>query len=81
MARQVGLSRSMLFERFARLGGMPPMQYLSRWRMQIAVGRLSEGGTGLSAIAAEVGYASEEAFSRAFRKLVGTPPSVWRRGN
>lgn len=79
LAKDVGLSRSVLAERFAALVGMPPMQYLAKWRMQIAAGLLSHGNTTMAAIAAEVGYGSEAAFSRAFKKIVGTPPSAWRR--
>lgn len=79
LARDVGLSRSVLAERFADLVGMPPMQYLARWRMQIAAGLLSSGNTNIANIAAETGYGSEAAFSRAFKKLVGVPPSAWRR--
>jgi len=79
LARDVGLSRSVLAERFADLVGMPPMQYLARWRMQIAAGRLTSGNRSMAAIAAEVGYGSEAAFSRAFKNLVGMPPSAWRR--
>ncbi len=54
---------------------MPPMQYLVKWRMQIASGLLSGGRASVATIAAEIGYASEAAFSRAFKKLVGMPPS------
>lgn len=79
LAKDVGLSRSVLAERFTGLVGMPPMQYLAKWRMQIAAGLLSGGGTNMATIAAETGYGSEAAFSRAFKKLVGVPPSAWRR--
>jgi AraC-like DNA-binding protein len=79
LAKDVGLSRSVLAERFADLVGMPPMQYLAKWRMQIASGLLSNGKTNMAAVAAEVGYGSEAAFSRAFKKMVGVPPSAWRR--
>jgi AraC-like DNA-binding protein len=79
LAREVGLSRSVLAERFADLVGMPPMQYLARWRMQIAAGMLSAGSANIATVAAETGYGSEAAFSRAFKKLVGVPPSAWRR--
>jgi AraC-like DNA-binding protein len=79
LAKDVGLSRSVLAERFADLVGMPPMHYLARWRMQIAAGLLNSGNTGMATIAAEIGYASEAAFSRAFKKMVGVPPSDWRR--
>ena len=79
LAKDVGLSRSVLAERFADLVGMPPMYYLAKWRMQIASGLLSGGDTNIAGVAAEVGYGSEAAFSRAFKKMVGIPPSAWRR--
>ena len=79
LGRQAGLSRSVLAERFSDLVGMPPMQYLANWRMQIATGLLSSGDANIASIAAEIGYASEAAFSRAFKKMVGVPPSDWRR--
>lgn len=79
LAKEVGLSRSVLAERFTALVGMPPMQYLAKWRMQIASGLLS-GGANIARIAAETGYGSEASFSRAFKKLVGVPPSAWRSG-
>ena len=79
LARDVGLSRSVLAERFADLVGMPPMQYLAKWRMQIASGLLSGGNANMATVAAEIGYGSEAAFSRAFKKMVGVPPSAWRR--
>ena len=79
LGKDVGLSRSVLAERFGDLVGMPPMQYLARWRMQIASGLLNNGNTNIASIAAEIGYGSEAAFSRAFKKMVGVPPSSWRR--
>lgn len=79
LARQTGLSRSALAERFAGLVGMGPMHYLARWRMQVAAGLLNCGRASMAEVAAAVGYGSEAAFSRAFRKVVGTPPSAWRR--
>ena len=79
LAQDVGLSRSVLAERFVDLVGMPPMQYLAKWRMQIASGLLSNGSANIATVAAEIGYGSEAAFSRAFKKLVGVPPSAWRR--
>lgn len=78
LASQVGASRSVLAERFAQLVGLPPMQYLANWRMQIAAGLLSRG-VNIAAIAAETGYGSEAAFSRAFKKVVGVSPSAWRQ--
>jgi AraC-like DNA-binding protein len=79
LAKEVGLSRSVLAERFAELVGLPPMHYLAKWRMQIASGLLSNGSVNMATVAAEIGYGSEAAFSRAFKKIVGVPPSAWRR--
>ena len=79
LAKQVGLSRSVLAERFTALVGVPPMHYLAKWRMQIACELLSGGSTNIASIAGEIGYESEAAFSRAFKKIVGRPPSAWRR--
>jgi AraC-like DNA-binding protein len=78
LARQAGVSRSVLAERFMALTGIPPMHYLAKWRMQVAWGLLS-GGTNMATVAAEIGYGSEAAFSRAFKKVMGVPPSAWRR--
>ena len=78
LAKEAGLSRSVLAERFTDLVGMPPMHYLAKWRMQIASERLG-GGANVATVAAEVGYESEAAFSRAFKKMMGVPPSAWRR--
>ncbi len=79
LAKEVGQSRSVLAERFTELVGTPPMQYLARWRMQIASELLSGGNKNLAGIAAEIGYESEASFGRAFKKMIGVPPSVWRR--
>ncbi len=79
LAKDVGQSRSVLAERFASLVGSPPMHYLAHWRMQMAVGLLSGGGANIATVAAEIGYGSEAAFSRAFKKMVGVPPSTWHR--
>jgi AraC-like DNA-binding protein len=78
LARAAALSRSTLAERFAQLVGQPPMQYLARWRMQIAARQLAEGAK-VRAVALDVGYESEAAFSRAFKKIVGVAPAGWRR--
>jgi AraC-like DNA-binding protein len=56
------------------------MQYLAQWRMQLAAGRLASGTAKVAAIAEEVGYESEAAFSRAFKRLMGVSPAAWRRG-
>jgi AraC-like DNA-binding protein len=79
LAREVGLSRSVLAERFTEMVGQPPMQYLALWRMQLASRRLVEGAP-VAEVAGAVGYESEAAFSRAFKKLVGQAPATWRRG-
>jgi AraC-like DNA-binding protein len=78
LARAVGASRSVLAERFAALVGQPPMQYLASWRMQLASRLLIDGGQ-VTAVAAAVGYQSETAFSRAFKKMVGQAPATWRQ--
>jgi AraC-like DNA-binding protein len=79
LARQVGMSRSGLAQRFTDLVGMPPMQYLARWRLQLAAQRLRLSDRPLVVVAEEVGYESEAAFSRAFRREFGMPPASWRR--
>jgi AraC-like DNA-binding protein len=80
LAGDVGLSRSALHERFVQFLGQPPMQYLASWRMQLGARQLRETNRTVAAIALEVGYESEAAFCRAFKRLVGTPPAAWRRG-
>lgn len=79
IGRQVGLSRSALHERFVQLIGLPPMQYLAQWRMQAAAGMLLESRATVATIAMDVGYDSEAAFARAFKRMVGKPPAAWRR--
>jgi AraC-like DNA-binding protein len=79
LAKEVALSRSAFAERFTDFVGQPPMQYLAQWRMQLAAGRLAGGTAKVAAIAEEVGYESEAAFSRAFKRLVGVSPAAWRR--
>ena len=79
LARKVGLSRSALAERFSQFVGQPPIQYLMNWRMQLAASQLRSGVDSVAVIASRVGYDSEAAFSRAFKKAVGAPPSHWRR--
>ena len=79
LAGSVAMSRSAFADRFTALVGQPPMQYLAQWRMQLAAGRLATGNAKLAAIAEEVGYDSEAAFSRAFKRLMGVSPAAWRR--
>jgi AraC-like DNA-binding protein len=80
LATEAGTSRSALADRFGQLVGCAPIQYLTQWRMQIAARRLAEPGVKVSTVGFEVGYASEAAFSRAFKKVVGRSPGQWRSG-
>jgi AraC-like DNA-binding protein len=80
LAREVGMSRSVLAERFAHFVGIPPMQYLAQWRMQLASSLLSGTSMSLAEIAERVGYGSEEALSRAYKRWLGVAPGEWRRG-
>ena len=80
LARQCGASRTVLAERFTQFVGIPPMHYLAKWRMQVASEMLNRGSSNMATIAAEIGYESEAAFSRAFKKMMGVPPSAWRLG-
>src|SRR5215469_4824294 len=80
LAKEAALSRSALAERFTHLIGEAPMQYLTRWRMQLAATLLRSRNVSVFEAAMEVGYASEAAFSRAFKKVVGVPPAAWREG-
>lgn len=79
LAEKVGMSRSSFFERFTALVGEPPAQYVARWRMHLAARWLREESASVAEIADRVGYASEAAFSKAFKRLVGAPPSDYRR--
>ena len=81
LAQEVGTSRSALAKRFVDLIGESPIQYLAGWRMQLARRLLRESNAGLADLAARVGYESEAAFSRAFRRAVGVPPATWRDAN
>jgi AraC-like DNA-binding protein len=78
LAEQVGISRSALVERFTRYLSEPPMTYLTRWRLQLAARLLASTPRGVSEIAADVGYESEAAFSRAFKREFGEPPGRYR---
>jgi AraC-like DNA-binding protein len=81
LGRNVGLSRSAMAQRFTDLVGQPPMQYLAHWRLQIAAQELMSERKSLAAVAEQVGYESEAAFNRAFKKFVGVPPGAWRRSH
>jgi AraC-like DNA-binding protein len=78
LAREASTSRSNLAKRFTSIVGQPPMQYLTQWRMQVAANLLVQSGAKVAAIGAEVGYDSEAAFSRAFKKATGLAPGAWR---
>ena len=78
LAREAGASRTVLAERFTSLVGYPPMLYLTRWRIQLAAGRLAAGSAPVSAVAGDVGFESEAAFCRAFKKVTGVTPASWR---
>jgi len=79
LAKKVGLSRSALGERFNALIGAPPMQYLTRWRTALAARQLRESNAPIVRVAEEVGYESEAAFNRAFKREFGLPPATWRK--
>src|SRR6187401_315259 len=79
LARVAGTSRSVLAERFQNLVGSSPMQYLTQWRMLLAANLLSRSSAPLARIAEDVGYQTDTAFSRAFRREYGAPPAAWRK--
>lgn len=81
LAHEIGASRSTLSQRFGQIVGTPPMQYLTNWRMQVAAQRLGEKSSKMYSVAREVGYESEAAFSRAFKRVVGVTPKAWRETN
>jgi AraC-like DNA-binding protein len=79
LARTAGTSRSVLAERFQHFVGSSPMQYLTQWRMLLAANLLCRSNAPLARIAEDVGYQTDTAFSRAFRREFGAPPAAWRR--
>jgi AraC-like DNA-binding protein len=81
LAVSAGISRAALAKKFPELVGEAPMQYLVGWRMHLARRMLRESNIGVAELAARVGYESEAAFSRAFRRAVGMPPATWRDAN
>jgi transcriptional regulator GlxA family with amidase domain len=78
LAKEVGTSRSVLAARFRRYLKEPPMSYLTRWRLQLGAQRLTSGNASVAEIASEVGYESEPAFNRAFKREFGLPPARFR---
>ncbi|MBV6752259.1 AraC family transcriptional regulator [Pseudomonas chlororaphis] len=79
LAKEAALSRSVFFERFTRAVGLPPMEYLLAWRMALAKDWLRKGDVAIATVAQRVGYGSASAFSTAFSRHVGQPPSRYAR--
>jgi AraC-like DNA-binding protein len=79
LARCAATSRSVLAARFQQVVGSSPIQYLAQWRMVLAANLLAGSNAPLARIAQDVGYQTDSAFSRAFRREFGTPPAAWRR--
>lgn len=79
LAHQVAMSRSAFAARFTKLVGEPPLSYVTRWRMQKAASLLREGNSTIAQIAESVGYDSEAAFSKAFKRALGSAPGAYRR--
>ena len=80
LAREVAVSRSVLAQRFSELVGEAPIRYLAGWRMQLAKQLMREGTQNIQDVATRVGYESEAAFNRAFKRATGSPPATWRKG-
>jgi AraC-like DNA-binding protein len=78
LAHEVSMSRSAFNERFTALVGLPPIRYLTQWRLQLAQEKLRRGGQSIAQIAHAIGYESEAAFNRAFKRSFGEPPARWR---
>lgn len=78
LAREAGSSRTVLAEKFNAVLGQAPIEYVTGWRMQIAADRIRSSDASLAAIAADVGYESEAAFNRAFKRVTGVTPGRWR---
>jgi AraC-like DNA-binding protein len=80
LAREAGTSRTVLAERFHAVMGQAPIEYVTGWRMQLAAERIRNSKDSLAEIAADIGYESEAAFNRAFKRVTGTTPGRWRSG-
>jgi AraC family transcriptional regulator, alkane utilization regulator len=80
LAREAAVSRSVLAQRFKELVGDAPMRYLANWRMQLAKQMMRDGARNIQEVATRVGYDSEAAFNRAFKRATGSPPAAWRKG-
>jgi transcriptional regulator GlxA family with amidase domain len=81
LARETGLSRTVLSERFRHFLGEPPMTYLTRWRLQLGERGLVGTSHSVAQIAIEAGYESEASFNRAFKRHYGLPPARYRKNN
>jgi AraC-like DNA-binding protein len=79
LGREVGLSRSALADRFVEVLGVPPMHYLANWRIHVAAYELINSKKPIAQVAEEVGYDSEASFTRAFKRVMESPPATWRR--
>ena len=79
LATKVGMSRSAFFSKFTEIVGEPPGQYLTRWRMHLATQALKKESVSLAEVAYQVGYNSERSFSKAFKRIVGRSPSIYRK--
>jgi AraC-like DNA-binding protein len=79
LARETAMSRSAFAARFTELVGEPVMHYVTRWRMQVALDWLQQDDVGVAELAARLGYESEAAFSRAFKRTIGVSPGASRR--
>ena len=79
LARKIATSRTVLAARFSQMVGVSPMLYLTRWRLQLAAEKLATGSAKVATIGEEVGYESEAAFSRAFKRETGLSPAAWRQ--
>ena len=80
LAGEVSMSRSAFVDRFTSLVGLPPIRYLTQWRLSLAREKLRSGRGNIAQIAHAVGYDSEVAFNRAFKREFGQPPARWRDG-
>jgi AraC-like DNA-binding protein len=78
LAREAGSSRTVLAERFHAVMGQAPIEYVTSWRMQLAADRIRNSSESIATIAADVGYESEAAFNRAFKRVTGVTPGRWR---
>ena len=79
LARNVGMSRTSFAQQFKRLVGNTPMEYLTEWRMSLAYSKLQLTKDTMLTIALDIGYQSEAAFSRAFKKVMGKTPNEIRK--